>query len=67
VHGARRVAERLAVDLDVVDRRVGGVAEPGDPAVEPDATVSDELLGAPSRYEPGPGDELLEALTRHRC
>ena len=59
-------AQRLSVDLDPVVRRIRGVAQTREPAVDPDATVGDELLGAAARREPGACDELLEPLTGHR-
>ena len=58
--------QRTSVDLDPVARRIRGLAERGEPAVDPHAAVGDELLGTAARREPGARDDLLEPLTGHR-
>jgi hypothetical protein len=58
--------ERLSVHLDPVVRRIRGLAECGEPAIDSHAAVGDELLGTAARRQASARDELLEPLTGHR-
>ncbi len=58
-----RAGEALAVDLDVVVRRVGAGAEFGDDlAVDLNAAVEDDLLGGAARGDAGLREDFLQAV-----
>ena len=75
-HDARRLVQRVvphvgvevhrdAVDLDASSLGVDLVAERGDPPVDGDATLDDQLLAGATGAEAGAGEGPLEALLGH--
>jgi hypothetical protein len=49
----RLVPERLAIDPDLVYSRVGPVSQDGQPAVERDTAIPDDLFARPAGTQPG--------------
>ena len=63
----RLVLERLAIDQEVVYRRVGPVSQDGQPAIERDPAIPDDLFTRPAGTQPGARHQLLQPFaTRHR-